>query len=92
MSGSSLGYLYQQTIGLDAVSSTHNLEQAIDHLELHHPGTRAAANARAILEGIRHLNKVHESLADVFKSIEWMLSGDGGTDDIDKAVEEYEQS
>lgn len=88
MSGSSLGYLYQREVSIDG--TTGNLERAVEYLERNYPGSDAAMRARALLTGIDHLNQIHASLADVFKAIEWRLSGDWGEESVEQAVKDFQ--
>lgn len=90
MSGGSLNYLHRQTLGLDSVASTWALESAVEQLEAAHPGSRAAIDARLILEAIQGLNRGLERLTEVFHELDRAGSGDSTAEDVAAAVAAYQ--
>lgn len=89
MSGGSFNYLYGKHLEL-GYGDSQDLEEMVRVLEQRHAGSRAAINARALLEGMKNLSGLMRTLQDVFKAVEWVHSGDCLEHEIDDAVEEYE--
>jgi hypothetical protein len=89
MSGGSYNYLHTHAGGLEAQRG--DIEEMRDRLDgLAHDGVPGAAEAvsqtRAILQHFDQAEELAQRLSEVWRSVEWWDSSDGGEDDVREAL------
>lgn len=89
MSGGSLDYLYLKRVEYPLGS----LEVAIAELRRLAPASPALIKAQYIHGMIEAINKEldDDAFSEVLRSIEWMLSGDSGEDQVLQSITEMEE-
>ena len=93
MSGGSLGYLFCKDVERLFNPDTINYILDAEKYLLENGAVDVAKDVRRLIEYIysarNRVEVLHENLSDVFKAVEWHLSGDYGKESVAKAIEKY---
>lgn len=95
MSGGSYNYLYRKSV--EEITASHggisDLEEMANRLAELGYGSDAARETQALLLDIRAFMNRSETIVNrleqVWKTVEWLDSGDGGQDDVKAALDAY---
>jgi hypothetical protein len=94
MSGGSFDYLYSQDISklLYQRWDLHDMIGALKSLGYEDAAKASEAFETAMDEALSNLEKLRSPLVEVWRAVEWCVSGDTNEDDVAKAIKEWRQT